>query len=141
MAKNPERHTTADADESKHAKQATESPEAQSAILAFTVYVTNFDTTSVQRWGTPPDAPQGRAVQYPAMYLAAQTPTLDHPLPSDPEIYLTIRTNDPTFWQQGWLAPGTALQIKAVIPTSPPPPSELKVLPPRPVPGPMEKIA
>jgi hypothetical protein len=125
----------------KPAANAPAGPEQQAGLVTLTLYVTNFDSSSVQRWGTPADAPAGRPVQNPAMFFAAQTPTLDHPVPTDPEVFLTIRSVDPTIWAGGYCPPGTAIQVKLVLPSSPLPAAELVHLPPRPVPGPTDRIA
>jgi len=133
-AKNPERHTAA-------ADAAPPGPEQQAGIVTVSLFVTNFDQTSMLRWDEPVDCPQGRPCQTPGTQLQAQTPTLQDPCPDEPEVFLTIRTGNPNFWQGGYVVPGSQIQLKIVLPTSPIPAAERHMLPPRPVPGPTDRIA
>jgi len=140
MAKNPERHTTGD--ESLHAKQQDPHPEQQ--LTALTLYVTNYDVVTCDRWDTPADCPTGRVVKQPGTYMVAAAPTAQHPCPNEPEAYLTIRSSNPNIFATAPMQLGAVITVAMTI--AKPPPSGLalpegqKLPPPRPTPGPGEPI-
>lgn len=132
MAKKPQ-HTEA-GDEALHA--AGDAPEEQAtALFTLTLYITDVDLATCDRWGNPADCPQGRVTKVPGLYLTAEAPTSQHPCPSEPEAYLMIKTADPAFAAGGQLLIGSVVTVKGTI-TPPTPPSPLKLAPARPRPAP-----